>query len=83
MHDLRGMAKSIGSWRSVSLRVGENARSLRERANLTQERVAELAELHANYYGRLERGEENPTLEVLVKIARALGVPVEELVADT
>jgi transcriptional regulator with XRE-family HTH domain len=41
---------------------------------MTQARVAELAGIHVNYYARMERGEENPTLEVLHKVKKVLKI---------
>jgi transcriptional regulator with XRE-family HTH domain len=47
---------------------------------LTQERLAEKAELHPNYLGRVERGEETVSLASLRNIDRALNVRVRDLV---
>jgi transcriptional regulator with XRE-family HTH domain len=69
-------------WRRISARLGASCRDARERLALTQEAVAAIAELHPNYYGRLERGEENPTLEVLVKVAQALSVRLSDLFTE-
>ena len=53
---------------------GRRVRSLRRRRGLTQEGLAERADLHATYLGSIERGERNVTLAKIVAIARALGV---------
>jgi transcriptional regulator with XRE-family HTH domain len=47
---------------------------------LTQEKLAEKADLHPNYLGRVERGEEYVSLLALRKIAKALNVRVRNLV---
>ena len=47
-------------------------KSARKMAKLTQVQVAEKAEIHVNYYARIERGEVNPTIDILDKIAKAL-----------
>jgi transcriptional regulator with XRE-family HTH domain len=52
------------------------------RSGFTQEHLAEKADLHPNYLGRVERGEEHISLAALRRIAKALGVRVRELVAD-
>ena len=66
-------------WQDVSQRLGLRLRDLRNGRQLTQESVAELSDLHRVYYGRLERGEENPTLEVLVRLSLALETPLSSL----
>jgi len=50
----------------------------RPRAGLTQERLAELSGLHPNIDG-IERGERNPSLKNISRIANALGVIVAAL----
>jgi len=40
------------------------------------------SELHPNYLGRVERGEESISLDALRRVAKALKVRVRELVAD-
>jgi transcriptional regulator with XRE-family HTH domain len=46
---------------------------------MTQETLAELASLHYKYIGRVELGKADPGADVLVRLARALSVPVGEL----
>ena len=62
--------------------VGAAIRKERTRAGLTQERLAEKADLHPNYMGRVERGEEHVSLSALRRIAKALNVRVRHLVHD-
>ena len=56
------------------------ARTARLNANLSQEKLAEIAELHRNYVGLMERGESNVSLLTLVSLARALGVRPAKLI---
>lgn len=44
----------------------------REANAVTQAEVAKRADINVNYYARLERGEENPSMDVLLRIAKAL-----------
>jgi XRE family transcriptional regulator, master regulator for biofilm formation len=55
-------------------------RALRERKGLTQEQVARRAKVTKFYVSQLETGlRKNPSLPVLRRLAKALGVPVTEL----
>lgn len=60
--------------------VGRNFARLRADAGLTQEAVAERAQLSQQYVSGLERGQRNPTVETLYAIAQALGVSHVDLV---
>lgn len=53
---------------------GRRVRTLRLGRGLSQEKLAELAELHRNYVGGVERGERNIALLNIVALARALKV---------
>ena len=57
-------------------------RQLREVAGLSQEDLAHIAEVHRTYIGGIERGERNPTLTTIQKIAKALGVKPMILLRD-
>ena len=58
-------------------------RRARIAANLTQESLADNSGLDRSYIGGVERGERNPTLSVIEKIAAGLGVPVAHLFSDS
>ena len=62
--------------------IGETIRAYRKKAGLTQERLSELADLHPNHIGEIERGETFVSLLALIRIAKALRVRVRDLVAD-
>lgn len=68
--------KTIGVNRNPAARkaVGAILRRLREDAGLSQEELADRADIHRTYVGMVERGEKNPTLESLWVILHALGV---------
>lgn len=59
--------------------VGKNVRRLRLLKGLTQEQLAFEAEIDLTYVGGIERGRRNPSLMVLVRIAKALGVSLPKL----
>lgn len=58
----------------VSQNIGKKLKMARKKLNLKQSEVAEKADISVNYYARIERDEENPTLETLKKICQALKV---------
>ena len=62
--------------------LGATIRDARICKRLTQEILAEKSELHSNYLGRVERGEEHISLSALRRVAKALGLRVRDLVAD-
>jgi transcriptional regulator with XRE-family HTH domain len=64
------------------VRFGKRVRTLRERAGLSQERLAEKAGIHRTYIGGVERGERNLGLKNVFRIARALAVPVADLFTE-
>ena len=59
--------------------IGEFVRRLRDGLGLSGARLAELSGVPQPLLNRVERGERQPTDEVLTKLAPVLGVPVEEL----
>ena len=75
---MRNQTKKVG----IQLLFAANMRRLRLERKLTQEKVAEAAELHPNYIGSVERGERNISICNIEKIARALSVTMCELVEE-
>lgn len=65
---------------SLQPRFGEVLRDARLAHGLTQERLAELTALHWTYLSGLERGLHSPSLDVVLALARALGMRAHELV---
>jgi transcriptional regulator with XRE-family HTH domain len=59
--------------------LGRRIRSLRQTRRLTQQQLGERAHLNYKYLGAMERGEENPSLMVLERIATALEVELVDL----
>ena len=62
--------------------LGETIRLYRKKNQMSQEKLAEQAELHHNYVGEIERGEKAATIDTLVKIAKALQIHLRDLVDE-
>jgi len=63
----------------VLRKLGQNVRDKREAQDISQEDLAEQADLDRTYIGGIERGERNPTIISAVRIAKALKTSVAEL----
>jgi len=63
-------------------KLGYAVRGRRELKSLSQEKLAELASVHRNFIGQIERGERNCTIMSLVKIATALRCKSSEILDD-
>lgn len=61
--------------------VGERVREERKRQGMTQWTLAEIAELDRKHISMIETGQAEPRIGTLIRIAGALDVPVETLVA--
>ena len=59
--------------------LGQRIRDLRQKRGLTQEQLAELADLSTPYVSHLERGTKKASLAVLVRLAECLSVTVDRL----
>ena len=64
---------------SVLAAFGKNVRSAREKKELTQEKLAEIADLDPTYVSGIERGLRNPGIRNVAKIAKALGLTTAAL----
>jgi transcriptional regulator with XRE-family HTH domain len=62
-------------------RLSKNVKQLRQARGLTQQQVAKLSGLPRATCANLESGSANPTLSVMHRLALALGVSLEELIA--
>ena len=62
-------------------KIAENLKKLRAKKGLSLEKIARLADLSLNTIVKIENGiNQNPTIETLTKIAKALEVGVDELI---
>ncbi len=64
---------------AIIVTLGKRIRELRLRTGLSQEKFAAKAGLDRTYYAGIERGERNPSVKQLAKIASALDVPMRAL----
>lgn len=62
-----------------SVRFGRTVRALREKAGYSQESFADAAGVHRTAMGNLERGEVDPRLSTMVKVAKGLELSLSEL----
>lgn len=58
---------------------GKTVRKLREDQGYSQETFADYAGIHRTYLGGIERGERNPTLTTIHRLAKALKIPPHKL----
>ena len=64
---------------NILILFGNRIRDLRNKRNLSQEQLAEIAGLHRTYIGMIERAEKNVTLINIEKLSKALNVEIELL----
>lgn len=62
--------------------LGFAIRRRRDEMGVSQEDLAEIIDCHRNYVGLLERGEQNVTIDMLARVAKAVRCSVADLVAE-
>ena len=62
--------------------LGKNVQRLRLARGLSQEDLADEAEVHRTYVSQVERGLRNPTITIIAKLAKGLGVTIQDLFAS-
>lgn len=68
--------------KQILIKFGDRVREERIKLHLSQEKLAEKANVHRTYIGMIERAEKNITLKNIEKISKALGVPICSLFKD-
>lgn len=58
---------------------GKQVRNLRRERGWSQEDLADNSSVHRTYIGAIERGEQNVSIDSIIKLAKALGVSLEQL----
>ena len=76
------MLSSVKAHRSAQEKLGEAVRARRLELDVSQEKLAEMVEVHRNYVGKIERGEQNLTIETLVRFAKTFRCKPSELLGE-
>lgn len=61
------------------LKLGQSLKRHREAAGHSQEHLAELADIDRTYVSDIERGNRNPGIKNIARLAKALGIKTSEL----
>jgi len=59
--------------------IGTRIKDIRIQKGLTQEQLAEKTDINSKYLSSIERGKENPTLNTLIKVAKALDASFDDV----
>ncbi|MBU1570408.1 MAG: helix-turn-helix transcriptional regulator [Proteobacteria bacterium] len=63
----------------INQKLGRHVKKIREKLGLSQEELAERADVHPSYIGIIERGEKTPSIHTIEKLAAALNVSMQFL----
>ena len=66
----------------LAQQVGETLRAIRKKRKISLQELAEVTEVSKLTLGKIERGEANPSLTVIWKIANGLSIPISSLLAE-
>ena len=61
--------------------IGDELRKARDDAKMTQEQLSFAAGIDRTYISQLEHNKKSPTVEVLFRLCKALGVAASEIIA--
>lgn len=59
--------------------IGIRIKKIRTKRGITQEQLSERININSKYLSSIERGKENPTLDILIKIAESLNVSLDDI----
>jgi transcriptional regulator with XRE-family HTH domain len=62
--------------------IGKRLRGLRQRMGLTQKTLAKMVGVDYTYIGKIERGEQLPSLKILIRFAECLSLPLDRFFMD-
>jgi transcriptional regulator with XRE-family HTH domain len=64
---------------NIKLKFGNRIKELRKEKGLSQEKLANLAEIDRTYLPTIEKGERNVSIEIIEKLAIALEIKIKDL----
>ncbi len=64
---------------NIKQKFGAKIKELRKQKRLSQEKLANLADIDRTYLPTIEKGERNVSIEVIEKLANALNVEIKDL----
>ncbi len=64
---------------NIKQKFGQKIKNLRKSKGISQEKLANLAEIDRTYLPTIEKGERNVSIEIVEKLAKALGVKIKDL----
>jgi y4mF family transcriptional regulator len=65
--------------KAIRNKFGKQIRNMRHSLGWSQEDLADKSGVHRTYIGAIERGEQNVSIDNIIKLAKALGVSLEQL----
>lgn len=65
---------------SIYIEIGKRIRRQRIMQEMTQEELAERAEISPSFMGYIERGEKKPSLETIIKISKGLNLSIDFII---
>lgn len=69
--------------KSQLIEIGQRLRKRRTELGLTREKMSELADIGCGYYGQLEVGTSQMSIDTLVKLSRSMHLPMEYILFGT
>ena len=63
----------------IYIKLGKRIKFLRAKSHLTQEKLAEMADISLDYLGKIEVNINKPGLKTIIKISNALDIPIREI----
>lgn len=82
MTTIEGCLERYAPQVSLQPRLGQVLRKIREEKGASQERVAELSDVHRNFVGEFERGNKGLSLESFIRICQALEKEPSEVLSQ-